>query len=72
MLNDLTKKVINSKNVREFGELNSEIVHEDGRKTPKTYIDNLMSLSGKYPEIFHEKAIFDEISSIIFGVFLKI
>jgi hypothetical protein len=69
MLNDLTKKVIYLKNVQVFGEINSEIVHEDALKIPKTYIDNLMSLSEKYPEIFHEKVVFDEITAIISAVF---
>jgi hypothetical protein len=72
MLNDLTKKVMSLKNVRVFGEINSEDTHEDGLKIPKIYIDNLMSLSGKYSEIFHEKAIFDEISTIIIAVFKRI
>ncbi len=43
-------------------------VDENGLKIPKIYIDNLMRLSEKYPEIFHEKAVFDEISTIIVAV----
>ncbi len=66
----MTKKVMDLKNVRVLSEIYSENVQEDGRKTPKTYIDNLMSLSEKYPEIFHEKAVFDEIASIIIAVFI--
>jgi hypothetical protein len=68
MLNDLTKKVMDLKNVRVFNDINSKDTHEDGQKIPKIYIDNLMGLSGKYPEIFHEKAVFDEISTIIIAV----
>ncbi len=60
---------MNLKNFNNNDEINTEDTNEDGLKAPKIYIDNLVRLSEKYPEIFHEKAVFDEITTIIVAVF---
>jgi hypothetical protein len=68
-LKELTSKVMDLKILNKSEESNIVEVDENGLKIPKIYIDNLMILSEKYPEIFHEKAVFDEISTIIVAVF---